>query len=240
MIQEKAIDVASQVEIYIKSHQRFKKEDLVKDPWFKAIAIQKVGETGYTSVHDDKGVSYSNITPQIVGRNLRQFYEKSPVFWKILEASLKGPASGYYDWKDADGRTRLKYIFLAPVKDTDLIVASTTYIDEFSKPVMGIGMRMNQIEKKYLDEFDKRLQTFYIVMMIGSIVLFLAIYLFSRSVIHPLRSLSEVADRISMGELDVPIPTATGEVGVLAKSIERMQTSVKVAIERLQRRREQK
>ena len=65
------------------------------------------------------------------------------------------------------------------------------------------------------------------------------IYFYSRSVIHPIRHLSEVADKISMGDLDTPIQIkATGEVGVLAESIERMQTSVKAAIERLQRRRE--
>jgi HAMP domain-containing protein len=44
-----------------------------------------------------------------------------------------------------------------------------------------------------------------------------------------------------MGELDTPIQIKEkGEVGVLAESIERMQTSVKAAIERLQKRRESK
>jgi hypothetical protein len=46
IIQEKSIDVATQMEIYIKSHPKLKKEDLNKDPWLKAIAVQKVGETG--------------------------------------------------------------------------------------------------------------------------------------------------------------------------------------------------
>jgi hypothetical protein len=42
-----------------------------------------------------------------------------------------------------------------------------------------------------------------------------------------------------MGELDTPIRfKASGEVGVLAASIQRMQTSVKAAIERLQKRKE--
>jgi HAMP domain-containing protein len=42
-----------------------------------------------------------------------------------------------------------------------------------------------------------------------------------------------------MGELDTPVKVkAKGEVRILAESIERMQTSVKAAIERLQRRRE--
>lgn len=55
--------------------------------------------------------------------------------------------------------------------------------------------------------------------------------------IRPILYLSEVADKISMGELDTPIQIeAKGEVGALAESIERMQTSVKAAIERLQRR----
>jgi HAMP domain-containing protein len=60
-------------------------------------------------------------------------------------------------------------------------------------------------------------------------------------VIRSIRYLSEVADKISMGELDTPIQIKEkGEVGVLAESIERMQTSVKAAIERLQKRKEGK
>jgi HAMP domain-containing protein len=44
-----------------------------------------------------------------------------------------------------------------------------------------------------------------------------------------------------MGELDTQIQIkGKGEVGALAESIERMQTSVKAAIERLQKRRESK
>jgi methyl-accepting chemotaxis protein len=79
------------------------------------------------------------------------------------------------------------------------------------------------------------------VILLVLVVLLAVIYLYSRSVIGPIRQLSEVANKISMGELDAPIEVkATGEVGVLAESIERMQTSVKAAIERLQRRREPK
>jgi HAMP domain-containing protein len=60
-------------------------------------------------------------------------------------------------------------------------------------------------------------------------------------VIRPIRYLSQVADKISMGELDTPIQIKEkGEVGVLAESIERMQTSVRAAIERLQKRKEGK
>jgi len=239
IIQEKANDVATQMEIYIKSRPKLKREDLPKDPWLQSIAVQKVGETGYTAVHDDQAINYFHVNPQIVGTDLHQLSGKLPAFWKILEASLKGPASGYYDWKDADGKIRLKYMYLSPVKDLNLIVAATTYIDEFSKPTRSIEDKMKKIESGYLGEYEKKFEMFYLIILAALIVLLIVIYFYSRSVIRPILYLAEVADKISMGELDTPIRIkAKGEVGVLAESIERMQTSVKTAIERLQKRRE--
>ena len=239
IIQEKANDVATQMEIYIKSRPKLKREDFSKDPWLQSIAVQKVGETGYTAVHDDQAINYFHVNPQIVGTDLHQLSGKLPAFWKILEASLKGPASGYYDWKDADGKIRLKYMYLSPVKDLNLIVAATTYIDEFSKPTRAIEDKMKKIESGYLGEYEKKFEMFYLIILTALIVLLIVIYFYSRSVIRPILYLAEVADKISMGELDTPIRIkAKGEVGVLAESVERMQTSVKTAIERLQKRRE--
>jgi nitrogen fixation/metabolism regulation signal transduction histidine kinase len=241
IIKERAINVATQIEIFIKSHPKIKREDLMKDPMLKSIAVQKVGETGYTAVHDDRAISYFHVNPQIVGTDLHDLSNKLPAFWKIVEASLKGPASGYYDWKDADGKIRPKYMYLAHVKDTDLIVAATTYIEEFSRPARAIEARMNQIKNKYLGEYEERIKIFYLVILCVLLILFVRIYFYARSVIHPIRQLSEIADKISMGELDTPVKVnQKGEVGALAESIERMQTSVKAAIERLRKRKEGK
>ena len=239
IIREKALDVAVQLEIFARFHPRFRKEDLVKDPYLKEIAVQKVGETGYTAVHDTQGINYFHVNPKIVGTDLHQLADRLPAFWKILEASFKGPVSGYYDWKEADGRIRQKYMSLAPVRGTDLIVAATTYIDEFSRPARALDGRMKPVVAGYLDHFQIRVQMFYLVIFLDIVLFLMVIYFYSRSVIRPIRYLSEVADRISMGELDTPIRIkASGEVGVLAASIQRMQTSVKAAIERLQKRRE--
>jgi methyl-accepting chemotaxis protein len=239
IIREKAIDVATQMEVYIKARPKVKREDLFKDPELKAIAVQKVGETGYTAVHDDKAINYFHVNPQIVGTDLHNLANTLPAFWKILEASLKGPASGYYDWKDADGKVRPKYMYLAPVKGTDLIVAATTYIDEFSRPERAIEEKIKSIERTYLQEYEMKTQIFYIVILGAVLIMIGVISYYSRSVIRPILYLSEVADKISMGELDTRIEVkAKGEVRVLAESIERMQTSVKAAIERLQRRKE--
>lgn len=242
IIREKAMDVAAQMEIFIKSRPpKMKREDILKDPALKEIAVQKVGETGYTAVHDTNAINHFHVNPQIVGSDLRQLSDRFPAFWKILEASLRGPASGYYDWKDADGKIRPKYMYLAAVKGTDLIVAATTYIDEFSKPSKAIESKMKEIERGYSEEYENRIRIFYIVVLGVILILLVRIFFYARSVIKPILHLAEVADKISMGELDTPINVkAKGEVAVLADSIERMQTSVKAAIERLQKRKEGK
>jgi nitrogen fixation/metabolism regulation signal transduction histidine kinase len=239
IIREKAIDVATQMEVYTKARPKMKKEDFIKDPDLKVIAVQKVGDTGYTAVHDNRGINHFHVNPQLVGTDLHALADRLPAFWKILEASLSGPASGYYDWKDTDGKIRSKYMHLAPVKGTDLIVAATTYIDEFARPQKEIEEKIKEIEKQYLGEYEGKIRIFYIVIAIALLIVFAVIYYYSRSVIHPILRLAEVADKISMGELETPVQVkAKGEVRVLAESIERMQTSVKAAIERLQRRRE--
>jgi HAMP domain-containing protein len=239
IIKEKAIDVATQIEIFIKTHPKVKREDILRDPWLKSIAVQKVGETGYTAVHDTMGINYFHVNPKIVGSDLHNLSAKLPAFGRILEASLKGPAYGYYDWKDADGRIRPKYMYLAHVKDTDLIVAATTYIDEFSRPTKAIEGRMKQIEKRYLEGYEDKIKIFYLITLCIVLVLLIRIYFYARSLIRPIRYLSEVADKISMGELDTPIQIKEkGEIGALAESIERMQIGVKAAIERLLQRNE--
>ncbi|MGA2518648.1 MAG: HAMP domain-containing protein, partial [Thermodesulfobacteriota bacterium] len=82
---------------------------------------------------------------------------------------------------------------------------------------------------------------FYVVILCVVLVLLIRIYFYARSLIRPIRYLSEVADKISMGEWDTPIQIKEkGEVGALAESIERMQTGVKVAIEQWQKRAEGK
>ena len=239
VIQEKAQDVAKQIEIFMKSQPKGSLSSPSNNPKLKEIAIQKVGETGYTAVHDSRGINYFHVNPQIVGTDLHQLATKLPEFWKILEAGLSGPAAGYYNWKDSDGTIRAKFMYTAPVKGTNFIVAATTYIDEFSKPAKTIIDRMAQIEKTYSVQYNNRFGTFALIVLIDLLVLLVVIYLYSYSIIHPIRYLSDVADKISMGDLKTTINVkAKGEVAVLAESIERMQTSVKAAIDRLQRRKE--
>ncbi len=71
------------------------------------------------------------------------------------------------------------------------------------------------------------------------IILALGLALFiSTTITRPMTHLAEVADRMSLGELDVEIDVeGDNEIGQLAESLRRMQSSLRSAIERLRQRR---
>jgi len=70
-------------------------------------------------------------------------------------------------------------------------------------------------------------------LLIGFIVSFFGYRLAGR-----IKSLTEVANRISIGELDAEIDIAgKDEIGDLGEAISRMQESIRLSIERLRRRR---
>ncbi len=251
IIKEKAIDVATQVRIYLQARPKLRKEDFNKDLDFMRVAVQKVGLTGYTALYelpDTEGVwrTWAHVNPKIISIDMSKLRESLgknfPGFWKVYTGVERGlESSGYYTWQDADGTFREKYMVCTPVGGTLYIIASTTYLDEFSKPARAIEGRMKFVERGYFEAYEIKIQIFYFVMLVAVVFMLMMAYFYSRSVIRPIRYLSEVADRISMGDLDTPIQIkARGEVGLLAESIERMQMSVKAAIERLQKRKESK
>lgn len=66
----------------------------------------------------------------------------------------------------------------------------------------------------------------------------IVIILLARTFTRPIVQLTQVADRLSLGELDVPIQIdRRDEIGELAEAIRRMQASIQVAMERLRARR---
>ncbi|MBA4390006.1 MAG: hypothetical protein C0399_03615 [Syntrophus sp. (in: bacteria)] len=239
IIQQKGEDVAKQVELQLKlMNRKLPMEKLRDDPVLKELAVQKVGLTGYTAVYDNLAVTHLHANPKIVGLDMRSLASKLPEFWKIFEASLSGkPVGGYYDWKDPDGSIRPKYMYNLPIKGTNLFVAATTYIDEFSKPAQVITEKMNQTQQLYAAQYNKRFGLLLFILTVVLLILLGVIYLYSYSVVRPIRHLAEVADKISMGDLKATVDVqGKGEIAMLGQSIERMQTSVRAAIERLQKR----
>ncbi|MCD4744559.1 MAG: zinc-ribbon domain-containing protein [Desulfobacteraceae bacterium] len=80
------------------------------------------------------------------------------------------------------------------------------------------------------------------LIFIGIVFLFFIIlaliinFLFGRVILQPINKLSEVADKISIGELDAKIDVSgNDEISNLAESFKRMRTSIKIAFDRLEK-----
>jgi hypothetical protein len=137
-IKQKAEDVARQVEIYLNINNGKTVPDLQADEYFQKIAVQKVGQTGYTAVTDyDSLIARFHSNPKIVNLDLSNLAEKLPGFWNIMKQAKGGQAvEGIYDWEEADGSIKKKYMYIAVVgvKTADGVgfnVAATTYLDEY-------------------------------------------------------------------------------------------------------------
>jgi HAMP domain-containing protein len=71
------------------------------------------------------------------------------------------------------------------------------------------------------------------IIFIGAIV-----SLYGAGLTGRIKSLTDIADRISVGELDAEIDVKSkDEIGALGEAISRMQESIRLSIERLRRRR---
>jgi predicted Zn finger-like uncharacterized protein len=241
IIAEKARSVADQVRLYLMSRPNMARQDFGADQEFQKIAVQKVGLTGYTALHavpNEKGIWYNwgHTNPKIVGLDMSTL--KGPMgqnfdgFWKVFSNGKDGKESkGYYTWQEKDGSFREKYMVCAPVKGTPYYVAATTYLDEFTRPVKDMEHRANEISK------GTRNMVFTIVavtlLLVGIVVL-----LYGQRLTRRIRSLTDVAERISVGDMDAEINIKSkDEIGDLAEAINRMQASIRLSIERLRRRR---
>ena len=234
IIENKAKDVARQLEIYIATHPNATARDLQSDPVFGDLAVQPVGKTGYTAVQDAAtAVNLFHKNPKIVNMDLHKLEAKLPEFWNIMEASLGGnESSGYYNWTDPDGSVRSKFMYIAPVgsetADGVLMgVAATTYVDEFSMP-------MRQLEEGVGSVMRQKLFLFYILLGGTVLVVMVASLLLAGNISRPILYLAKVADEISTGNLARKIDISRrDEIGILINSTKRMQRSLILATKKL-------
>lgn len=150
-IKQKAKDVAKQIEIYISSNPDKTLADLQEDEYFQSIAVQLVGETGYTCVYEaGTGIMRFHPNKEFVNQDMSILKEKLPDWWGLFDDSLKGKeVSGLYKWLESDDSLKDKYMTMTPVRvpfgSTTLMVAATTYLDEYE------DKKSNQYSNNFFD-----------------------------------------------------------------------------------------
>jgi serine phosphatase RsbU (regulator of sigma subunit) len=244
MIEMKARDVASQVELYFWEHRELTLADLPKDISLRKIAVQPVGQTGYTAIVDaNHYVIIVHKYPENEGKDLTALSKTLPAFWKIIQSSSGGvPSSGYYDWVEPDGTVNQKYAFIAPINapitgvNRGLTLWSTTYISEFSTPADEtrkiIDASTAQTGQNINQRID-RLQTLFIwILGVVAVVVLGFSYWVARSITRPVQALTRGAKVIGAGNLDYNVNIQTGdEIEELANSFNKMAQDLKGQME---------
>jgi methyl-accepting chemotaxis protein len=178
----------------------------------KNIATWKKGKTGHAFLVDEKGY--------VVSHPNRQYMAK--------RKNLNGhPLIANYRKK---GWTTITTRFNAPNGHPALgHVRSNNY---------GWALALQQENSEVFSALN-RVQKFALTLLGCTILLVSVIAWFSaRAIVTPVMKLTDAAERMSLGELNVKIDIKSkDEIGLLAQAIGRMQTSLRLAMNRLRRKR---
>jgi methyl-accepting chemotaxis protein len=102
----------------------------------------------------------------------------------------------------------------------------------------GWILAIQQEEKEAFYIIDQLMSYAYLLLAVTVVFVFIIAWFSGRALSRPITKLTDTADRISVGELDVEIDThRKDEIGDLAEAVSRMQDSIRLSIERLRKRR---
>ena len=240
IIEHIARDVANDCGYFIKSHPHMTIGDLQGDEVLQDLAIRLVGATGYTCLYEQQtGIMRFHPNSKLVDFRMEGLREKLSSWWEIFEPSLDGSTiGGYYDWEEFDGSIRKKFMYMVPVKETHYMVAATTYIDEFSKPVEETKKKIAAVTRATGERIHQRLQRMEEIFIGIFIMILLAVFgltfFLSRLITNPIVALKKGAAAIGGGDLDHRVAVKTGdELQDLAHSLNKMAADLKEYMEEL-------
>jgi two-component system cell cycle sensor histidine kinase/response regulator CckA len=236
VIQDRARATARQVSMFLSFQTDMDMDALQQSERFQSIAMQRVGQNGYVCLYEAKtGIMRIHPNPKLINRKMDFLSERIPSWWAIFERSLSGEeVSGYYDWIEPDGTVRKKYMTMTPVHASfhgeTLMVAATTYIDEFSAPVAAMERKATAINTDFNRFLSDQMLVGGIISALFLLGTFLCVYLIGRrSALHymlPIVTMAKAAENLGSGLWDADIETGLinrkDEIGVLAHSFESM------------------
>ncbi len=174
----------------------------------KLVATWKQGETGFAFLVDDKG--------KVVSHQVEDYVVQQANLsgYPLITAFKKGQKGMIYF--DDRGTMKVGY-----AKDT--------------KYGWTLGMQQDMRETFRVLRVTKGFT--YALLGVTALAVVIIAWFLGRAIGSPIRKLTEVAERISVGDMGAEIKIRSrDEIGNLAEAILRMQDSLRLAIERLRRR----
>jgi len=176
----------------------------------KRIAAWKRGETGFAFLVDEKG--------RVVAHQVSDYVqEQKSLSQHPLIQSYTSGRSGFHHFENAQGEAQIGH------------VRGTRY---------GWALAIQQSEAEAFADLYTSQRFAYTLLASTFLVVGLVAWLAGRTLVQPIKRLTEAADRISVGDLDVEIEiNSRDEIAALGEAIARMQDSIRLSLERLRRRR---
>jgi methyl-accepting chemotaxis protein len=173
------------------------------------VATWRQGTSGFAFLVDEKG--------KVVAHHVEEYYLKQKnLSQHPLVAAFLGGRNGALSFAGDNGTPCVGY------------VCGTKY-----RWALGV----QQEEREALNTLWRMQEFAYLLLAVTMAIVLVVAWFLARSLVSPIKELTNAADRMSLGELNVEIKTsARDEIGQLAEAIGRMQDSLRLSIERLRRR----
>ncbi len=226
------------------------------DPYFWSIAVNEqhsatIEGNGYTVLCDGAtGVPRFHPSPMVVNLPDNVGRQMFPDIYKIMDESIESAevSSGIFGFAETEGaEPKDRFSVFYPVKDANgnyvqtsdgatFMVSVAAYLEVFNAPVEAIEQQLIQnrdtVAADISDAKDNTQQMTWVVVAIMAIVVAIVSVVFGRSVVGPIKKLTNAADKVSKGDMDVKIDvTSKDEIGDLADSFGRMVSSMKFLME---------
>jgi PAS domain S-box-containing protein len=231
----RAMEMAQQLEMVIESVPWMTLTDLQKDARFREVAVQSIGQTGYTFLFEsDTGIVRFHRDRRLENKHVKHVFRDLPELQAIIETSMHGPnpASGYYQLRAGDGNIMKRFIYIMPLHqttadDTRLMVAATINTEDFAVRIKE-SQAIHDATKKYLIVASNiALQSFrhsgLLFMGLGIVTISILAFILGIYSSRSVTRLREATARINQGDFSTPVPVAgTGEVATLVEDFNKM------------------
>ena len=177
----------------------------------KSVAQWRRGKTGFAFLVDETG--------KVVSHQRKQFVieQQNLSAHPLIQAYRKDKKAKTAIFKDDRGRDVLGHI-RGNRYDWALVVRQET--EEVFEALKGV-------------------QQFSLILLLVTIfIVSIVAWFFARALVMPIMTLTDIAERMSLGELDIKVDVSSkDEIGLLAQAVERMRISLNLAMSRLRRKR---
>jgi len=177
----------------------------------KSVARWRRGRTGFAFLVDETG--------KVVSHQVKQYVvqQKNLNGHPLVQAYRKDKKAKTLIFKDNRGRDIMGHV---RGNRYDWALVTRQDYEEISESLKDIQ------------------QFFYILLIATIFVVSIIAWFFARTVVKPITTLTDIAERMSLGELDSEVSVKSkDEIGLLAMAIERMRISLNLAMGRLRRKR---